>query len=529
MRYNWSMVATRPCVYISLVLLVWLACACQPESLAVTVPTQAATAVPLQLSIAAIHQPLPATNTPALSPTRHQPTPTLPVTYTPEPTASPRPTQRFFEPLEMTPSGTAVPPPRQPFPKSSAVTNIVLLGNDVDQVQGGRTDSIIVISINRDAKTAAMLSLPRDLYVVIPGWQMTKINLALPHGHGVEYANSGGGGLIKDTIEYNLGIPVDYYARIGFDGFKQVVDTLGGVEIISNCKLRDWRLISPELDQTIEENWEQFTLEPGVHQMDGDLALWYARSRRTTNDFERGRRQQQVLRAIFNKGLERDTLADIPDLWRTYRQSVETDLTLPVILELAAMTEKDARVVELILRESNDVLRARPGAIIVEHRLGFVCANAGIDHSNVSPLKPSEGFEDFQKGNPEDWVLLLPEDPDCSAAMIRQTLETETGAKIGVLIIDSHGRAWRNGTAGAAIGLSGLPGLVDLRGHPDLFGFRLRITQVGAADELAAAASLVMGQAAEGKPVVHVRGFPYPLREGSLNELLRPKDQDLFR
>jgi coenzyme F420-0:L-glutamate ligase/coenzyme F420-1:gamma-L-glutamate ligase len=98
-----------------------------------------------------------------------------------------------------------------------------------------------------------------------------------------------------------------------------------------------------------------------------------------------------------------------------------------------------------------------------------------------------------------------------------------------VLIIDSHGRAWRLGTVGVAIGLSGLPGLVDLRGEPDLFGYKLRITQVGAADELAAAASLVMGQAAEGTPVVHVRGFPYSMRAGSLSELLRPKDQDLFR
>lgn len=198
-------------------------------------------------------------------------------------------------------------------------------------------------------------------------------------------------------------------------------------------------------------------------------------------------------------------------------------------LELGSKTEKDPRVVELILKESNEILRARPGAIIVEHRLGFVCANAGIDHSNVSPLEPSEGSETFEKINPEDWVLLLPEDPDFTAADIRQKLETATGVKIGVLIIDSHGRAWRNGTVGAAIGLSGLPGLVDLRGQPDLFDFQLRITQVGAADELAAAASLVMGQAAEGTPVVHVRGFPYPLREGALSELLRPKDQDLFR
>lgn len=200
-------------------------------------------------------------------------------------------------------------------------------------------------------------------------------------------------------------------------------------------------------------------------------------------------------------------------------------------LTLAQETEKDPRVVELILRESNEVLRARPGAIIVEHRLGFVCANAGIDHSNVSPLPGGESTgEAPQNGvKADDWVLLLPEKPDCSAANIRQKIETETGTTMGVLIIDSHGRAWRNGTIGAAIGISGLPGLVDLRGQPDLFDFRLRITQVGAADELAAAASLVMGQAAEGMPVVHVRGFPYPLRESSLNELLRPKDQDLFR
>jgi coenzyme F420-0:L-glutamate ligase/coenzyme F420-1:gamma-L-glutamate ligase len=194
-------------------------------------------------------------------------------------------------------------------------------------------------------------------------------------------------------------------------------------------------------------------------------------------------------------------------------------------LELAKLTEKDPRVVELILQESNEVLRARPGAIIVEHRLGFVCANAGIDHSNVSPLPEEEG----PRVRAEDWVLLLPENPDCSATTIRQQIEIATGARIGVLIIDSHGRAWRNGTVGAAIGLSGLPGLVDLRGQPDLFDFHLRITQVGAADELSAAASLVMGQAAEGTPVVHVRGFPYPLREGSLTEILRPKDQDLFR
>lgn len=193
--------------------------------------------------------------------------------------------------------------------------------------------------------------------------------------------------------------------------------------------------------------------------------------------------------------------------------------------ELAVETNKDPRLVELILQESNEVLRTRPGVIIVEHRLGFVCANAGIDHSNVSPALPTgDGL-----GVMGDWVLLLPENPDGSAQTLYRQIKEKTGKQIGILIIDSHGRAWRNGTVGIAIGIAGLPALEDLRGKPDLFGYTLQVTQVGVADELAAAASLIMGQAAEGTPAVHVRGFPYPLRESSLEELIRPKEQDLFR
>lgn len=191
----------------------------------------------------------------------------------------------------------------------------------------------------------------------------------------------------------------------------------------------------------------------------------------------------------------------------------------PAAYELAERVDKDVRLLELILRESKEVLRTRGEVIIVEHRLGFICANAGIDHSNVRQKMDNE----------DQWVLLLPEDPDASAQKLRERLEAASGARLGVMIIDSHGRAWRLGTVGVAIGLSGMPGLVDLRGQPDLFDFKLQVTQVGAADELAAAASLVMGQAAEGTPVVHVRGFPYPLREGYSTELLRSKELDLFR
>ena len=191
----------------------------------------------------------------------------------------------------------------------------------------------------------------------------------------------------------------------------------------------------------------------------------------------------------------------------------------PRASELALQIDKDPRLVELILRESNAVLRTRPGTIIVEHRLGFVCANAGIDHSNVAGEAHGQ----------EEWVLLLPENPDASAGRLRSQLEAASGAALGVLVIDSHGRAWRLGTVGVAIGISGLPGLLDLRGKSDLFGYNLRITQVGVADELAAAASLMMGQAGEGTPIIHVRGFPYPLREASLAEIIRPEEQDLFR
>ncbi len=182
---------------------------------------------------------------------------------------------------------------------------------------------------------------------------------------------------------------------------------------------------------------------------------------------------------------------------------------------LAAQTEKDPHLVQLILDESNEILRSRPGLIIVEHKLGFVCANAGIDHSNV-------------KGS-EDWVLLLPTDPDASAGSIRAAIENAAGVQLGVLVIDSHGRAWRNGTVGMTIGISGVPGLVDMRGTADLFGREMLVTFIGAADELAAAASLIMGQVNEGTPVIHVRGFPYPLRESAMKEILRSRETDMFR
>ena len=188
--------------------------------------------------------------------------------------------------------------------------------------------------------------------------------------------------------------------------------------------------------------------------------------------------------------------------------------------EIAAICEKDPRLVEVILSESNEVLRVAKGTLIVEHILGFVCANAGVDHSNI----------DNTRNETEIWYLKLPVDPDKSARKVREYFKDRDGVNIGVMVIDSHGRAWREGIVGMMIGTAGVPAVVDMRGQPDLFGELLLITQIGAADELAAAASLIMGQADEHIPVVHVRGFPYPLSdEAHLADVLRDKRKDFFR
>jgi len=174
-------------------------------------------------------------------------------------------------------------------------------------------------------------------------------------------------------------------------------------------------------------------------------------------------------------------------------------------------------VVEVVLGESVRVVRSRPNLLIVEHRLGFVMANAGVDQSNVAP---QDGVHR---------VLLLPRDPDASAEALRARLAERFGVPLAVIINDSFGRAWRRGTVGVAIGAAGLPALLDLRGRPDLFGRILEVSIIGFADEIAAAASLLMGQADEARPVVLVRGLDWTAPATSAAELLRPAAEDLFR
>ncbi len=184
---------------------------------------------------------------------------------------------------------------------------------------------------------------------------------------------------------------------------------------------------------------------------------------------------------------------------------------------LAKAVDKDPRLVEVILSESEDVVRYKPGVLVVAHRLGIVLANAGIDVSNLDPKPGGER------------VLRLPDDPDASAAALKARLDARYAIDLGVVISDSVGRAWRNGTVGIALGTAGLPALLDLVGRADLYGRPLQVTQTGFADELASAASLLMGQANEGLPAVIINGLAWDAPEVSARALQRPKDQDLFR
>ncbi len=183
--------------------------------------------------------------------------------------------------------------------------------------------------------------------------------------------------------------------------------------------------------------------------------------------------------------------------------------------ELAEQTGKDPRLVEMILRESQAVSRAAPGVLITRHRLGFTSANAAIDHSNV--------------GADQDKILLMPVDPDASAHRVSAGIAAQLGIDLPVVIADSHGRPHRLGTIGVAVGVAGLPGVEDWRGRPDLFGYQLQHTEIGLADMVASAATLLMGQAAEGVPAALVRGVTFSRRSGSAAEIIRPAHLDLYQ
>lgn len=186
-------------------------------------------------------------------------------------------------------------------------------------------------------------------------------------------------------------------------------------------------------------------------------------------------------------------------------------------IRIAKNSDKDPKLVQLILNESVKVIRQGRGVIVVENKLGFIHANAGIDKSNI----------ESDTDNPK--VLLLPKDPDNSALKIKEEIFRQTKLKVGIIINDSSGRAWRKGIVGIAIGSSGVEVLLNLRGQKDLYGNALEITEVGRVDEIASAASLLMGQANEGLPVILVRGIPETSKVNNVKSILRDKSEDLFR
>ncbi len=227
-------------------------------------------------------------------------------------------------------SPTALPP----LTTDNETINFLLIGSDKRPGSSYRTDTILVAVVWPREGQVSLISIPRDLWVYIPTVGMQRVNTAYQSGEITGYAG-GGPGLLKDTISYNLGIRIDHTAMVDFDGFRRIVDTLGGVDVPIACAYTDWRLIDPSYDQYNEDNWWLYTVGPGQIHMDGDLALWYARARSKSSDFDRGRRQQEVIRAIFGQALRTSTFSKIPQLYNDFSSTVITDLGLTDLLQLA--------------------------------------------------------------------------------------------------------------------------------------------------------------------------------------------------
>lgn len=234
--------------------------------------------------------------------------------------------------------GSIAPPmPLLELPEGQDIKIFLLFGTATDNLSNpGLTDMLMLVAVNRTANTVSMLSIPRDLYVYIPGHDMRKINTAYYYGE-TEHVEGGGVEQLKYVIEYNLGVKVDYYAHVNFTGFLNIIDTLGGIDIAVDCTIRDWKLKERHLNKLMEENYEMFVLPTGLQHIDADTALWYVRSRKTSSELDRGRRQQDVLRAVWRKIRQQDLLSTLPTLWEQATTYIDTDLTLPDVLGYVPM------------------------------------------------------------------------------------------------------------------------------------------------------------------------------------------------
>jgi LCP family protein required for cell wall assembly len=276
-----------------------------------------------------------ATFTPSLTPT---PTMTFTPTLTYTPTIQPTPTYIIQGTYAIPFNTPVVPiPPRAPLIESDPdIVNFLLLGSDTSAGGVGHTDVIILVSVNKKAQSVAMWHLPRDLFVYIPNHTMDRLNLA--YALGVSSGYPGGGfGLMKETFLYNFGIEIDHYARVDFNDFMRIVEKLGGLEVSVDCAISDWRLKDPSLDPQVEDNWEYYTMPIGRQKLSPYMALWYVRSRKTTNDLDRGRRQMDVLRAMWYQAREQGLFAQVTQLWPEAVDVVETDMTLTHVLSLVPL------------------------------------------------------------------------------------------------------------------------------------------------------------------------------------------------
>jgi len=304
-----------------------------------SLPFVLVTAAPNATATMTPFQPIPWTPTGTLPPTATIDPATLTITSPAEtatslPTIDPNMLINTVAPLStIDPSGSQV------LNNGQETVNFLLIGSDRRPGGSFRTDTMVIAILRPNDGQVSLISIPRDLWVYIPEWENQRINTAYQHGISVGYPG-GGPGLLKDTILYNLGIRIDHTAMVEFDGFRQIVDTIGGVDVPVSCAYTDWKILDPSLDPENEDNWYLHTAGPGLVHMDGDLALWYARSRQKSSDFDRGRRQQEVLRALFTQALRTDTLKRIPELYNNLKDTVDTDLNLVDILQLSLYAPK---------------------------------------------------------------------------------------------------------------------------------------------------------------------------------------------
>ncbi|MCB9454294.1 MAG: LCP family protein [Anaerolineaceae bacterium] len=281
------------------------------------------------------------------------------------------------------------------------IVNILLIGSGVENPDNpGLADSLMVVSVNRTAGAVSLLSIPRDLYVYVPGFGMNKINTAYFYG-ATRNVEGGGAGLMAATIRYNLGLVVDYYARVDFNGFSRIIDMVGGVTITVDCAIEDWRLKSPELDKQDPDNWEMFTLWSGVYHMDSDLALWYVRSRRTSSDLDRGRRQQDVIRALWRTIRDQGVLETLPNIWDDVMATVDTNLTLADVVGMSplALSLDTADLSYYTFRMKHEVSNAYSTAgqqILVPDREAIAALMQAVvlppNASQIRPERPTIGI-----------------------------------------------------------------------------------------------------------------------------------------